>query len=62
MDNLCNSCANYNKDYDLFRQQYYDFIMQEDTKEKHGCIMYDDHIPEKIWYHKGNCPYYIKKG
>ena len=62
MGKLCESCLNYSKSYDEFRQQYYDAIKLDDNIEKHGCVMYDDCIPAKIWADKDKCPYYIKKG
>lgn len=61
MDRLCNTCANYDKKYDEFRHKYYDTIIEFDKRQRHGCIMYEDQIPQKIWYENANCPYYIEK-
>lgn len=59
---LCLSCEWYNKKYDEFRETYYDVIDESDKRQKHGCIMYQDHIPQGIWYENKECPYYSKKG
>ena len=61
MDNLCGKCANYSKDYDSFRQEYYDVVKVGENTADHGCVMYDDHIPHDVWNGAGDCPYYIKK-
>lgn len=58
----CLSCEWYDKKYDEFRQAHYDAIDESDKRQKHGCIMYEDHIPQKIWYENANCPYYIAGG
>lgn len=58
----CDTCLNYNKSIDEFRQSFVDVeIVNDNSLEQHFCPMYDDHIPHDI-YHKGaDCPYYIKK-
>lgn len=59
---LCDNCLFYKKEQDEFRQNYDDVVVI-DSKEKphHYCPMYNDHIPQEIWYNNGNCPYYEKK-
>lgn len=62
MARLCDSCLNYSKSEDEFRQQYVDnIIVSGEEPGQHFCPMYDNHIPHDI-YHKGaDCPYYLKK-
>ena len=56
---LCDSCQNYDKSYDEFRQNYDDVIIENgDKRQKHYCNMYDDHIPFGIFYENENCVYY----
>lgn len=61
MARQCNKCANYEAEYDAFRQKYVD-VLKESTKERqqHFCPMYDGHIPEEIYYDGKKCPYFGK--
>lgn len=61
MENLCNTCKWYDKQYDDFRGRFDDNIYEKDQRDNHSCVMYDDYIPNKIWYENGDCPYYRKK-
>ena len=41
-------------------------MLNDDTdngknEQHHGCVMYQEYIPHKIWYNGGSCPYYEKK-
>ena len=59
---LCDTCINYNKEYDEYRQQFDDVIqLNGDKREKHHCLMYDDYIPNKIFHENGKCPYFMSK-
>lgn len=59
---LCDTCEWYNKQFDDFRNTYDDTIDDNDKRENHGCIMYEDFMPKKIWHENGDCPYYQKIG
>lgn len=59
---LCDNCMLYNKQEDEFRQQYDDVVeIDGDKRQKHYCSMYDDNIPNKIFYENGDCPFHIPK-
>ena len=58
MENLCSTCKIYNKNVDELRSAYDDNIYEKDNRQKHGCVMYDDYIPQKIWYNNADCPFY----
>lgn len=58
---LCDSCKWYDKENDDFRGNYDDRMKENDKRENHYCIMYDDSIPKEIWYENGDCPYYRRK-
>lgn len=58
MENLCRTCKRYNKNVDELRSAYDDNIYEKDNRQKHGCIMYNDYIPQKIWYNNADCPFY----
>ncbi len=47
--------------YDKFRQDYNDAIVEGDNVEEHFCIMYNDHIPNGIYYENEDCDYYMEK-
>jgi hypothetical protein len=49
------------KSYDEFRALYDDVIEERNTNEKHFCPMYDDAIPNDIYYEGGDCPYYLER-
>ena len=57
---LCDTCKNYNKLYDEFRQRYDDCIEAGEDKVKHHCPMYNDFIPSSIFDNNGDCEFYIK--
>ena len=62
MDRLCDKCLNYSKEIDLFRQQYVDkIVIDGNDQEQHFCPMYDDHIPEGIYYNGENCEFFTEK-
>lgn len=56
----CDTCLNYKKEYDEFRQSYDDVIVLGDKRpEAHFCPMYDNRIPDGIYYDGDNCELYI---
>ena len=57
----CKTCLFYDKRYDEFRQNYDDVIEEGNTQEKHYCVMYEDNIPNKIYYQGAKCPFYGEK-
>ena len=59
MARLCDSCKWYNKQIDEQVTLFDDTNTQ--SLERHGCIMYQDYIPQKIWYKNGDCPYHVSK-
>ena len=58
---LCSTCVHMNREQDEFRQQFDDVIVEGDNTVHHFCPMYDDHIPDKIFYADGDCPFYYAK-
>lgn len=58
---LCSKCTFMNKQYDEFRQDYNDAIVVGNTTVEHFCPMYDDHIPNGIYYKGEKCEYYMEK-
>lgn len=58
---LCNSCVFMNKKYDEFRQNYDDTIVEGENIIHHFCPIYNDHIPNEIYYDNADCEYYFKK-
>lgn len=58
---LCNKCRFMDERYDKFRQDYNDVIVEGDNVEEHFCIMYNDHIPNGIYYDNEDCDYYMEK-
>lgn len=62
MARLCDTCLNYKKEYDEFRQQYVDLIVIGKTRpEPHFCPMYDNNIPDEIYHDGAQCEFYIRK-
>lgn len=59
MANLCKSCKWYNKSVDDLTIAFDDTNTEKQIR--HGCVMYQDYIPQKIWYENGDCPYYFKR-
>ena len=58
----CDTCINYRKEFDVFRQQYNDMIVIDDTRpEPHFCPMYDSRIPDRVYYDGHDCDYYVKQ-
>lgn len=47
--------------YDQFRQDYNDAVATDSRKEQHFCPMYDDHIPNGIYYGNDNCEFYADR-
>lgn len=58
----CATCAFYNKKYDEACQEYDDVIKIGDDKILHHCPLFDDHIPNGIYYDGENCEFYEKEG
>lgn len=50
-----------NERYDQFRQEYNDAVPVDDKQTQHFCPMYDDHIPNDIYYENGKCQFYQSK-
>lgn len=62
MARICNNCFHFRKEYDEFRQQYVDMIVVDNTEpEQHFCPMYDDHIPNEIYYADHDCEFFLEK-
>lgn len=60
---LCGNCKIYNTKYDEFRQDWNDTITEPPAPNlPHHCIMYEDNIPDDIFYNGANCPFYEPKG
>lgn len=55
---LCNKCLHMQKRYDEFRQAYVDTDIIGENKEQHFCPMYDDNIPNDIYYGDSKCEYF----
>lgn len=55
---LCDTCAFMDKRYDQFRQEYNDTVRTDNKIEQHFCPMYDDHIPNGIYYGDDKCKHY----
>lgn len=55
---LCSKCIFMNKRYDEFRQSYNDAVPVSDKQTQHFCPMYDDAIPNDIYYKDGDCQHY----
>lgn len=58
---LCDSCNLMDKRYDEFRQSYNDSVAVADRRLQHFCPMFDDHIPNKIYYGNGECKHYQER-
>jgi hypothetical protein len=58
---LCDNCAFMDERYDTFRQNYNDAVPIDNTVEQHFCPMYDDHIPNGIYYGDSDCSFYNKR-
>lgn len=58
---LCDKCAFMDERYDEFRQSYNDAVPIGDKLLQHFCVMYDDHIPNAVYYENGKCPHYVPK-
>ena len=58
---LCKNCAFMNERYDQFRQEYNDAVPVDDKQTQYFCPMYDDHIPNDIYYENGKCQFYQSK-
>ena len=50
-----------NNKYDEFRQAYNDADAVDENKTEHFCPMYDDHIPNGIYYDDEVCEHYTKR-
>lgn len=50
-----------NKKYDEFRQNYDDTIVEGENIIHHFCPIYNDRIPNEIYYDNADCEYYLKK-
>jgi hypothetical protein len=59
---LCDNCAFFDEQYDKFRQDYNDAVPLGSSVEQHFCPMYDDHIPNGIYYDGEDCEFYVLKG
>ena len=58
----CDNCIFYRKEEDEFRQQFVDMIvLDSNAPEPHFCPMYDDQIPDGIYYKGESCDLYIEK-
>ena len=53
----CGSCVHFDSRYDEFRTMFDDCIIDGKRKD-HFCPLYDDVIPQNIWYDNTKCPYY----
>ena len=58
---LCDTCQYMNNKYDEFRQAYNDADVIDENKTEHFCPMYDDHIPNGIYYDDEVCEHYAKR-
>lgn len=58
---LCDKCIFMQKEYDDFQRLYDDAVRDGDTKENHFCPMYDDRIPQEIYYDGAECEYFSEK-
>ena len=59
---LCNNCKAYNAQYDEFRQNWDDTIMDASVQNvPHYCVMYEDNIPNDIFYNDAKCKFYEPK-
>lgn len=58
---LCSKCVFYDERYDGFRQDYNDAVPTTDSRLQHFCPMYDDNIPNGIYYDNEDCPFYQSK-
>lgn len=50
-----------NERYDEFRQSYNDAVPTVDKQVQHFCPMYDDNIPNEIYYGNGSCEFHQPK-
>lgn len=58
---LCDSCLFFDERYDKFRQDYNDAVPIGEDLEQHFCPMYDDNIPNGIYYNNADCEFYQEK-
>lgn len=58
---LCDKCAFMNDRYDEFRQSYNDAVPVNESMVQHFCPMYDDHIPNEIYYGGGECEFFQER-
>lgn len=58
---LCDKCLFMTDSYDDFRQAYNDVEIIGDNTVEHFCPMYDDHIPNNIYYEGGACERYVER-
>lgn len=58
---LCDNCTFMDKRYDQFRQDYNDAVPTNEKLEQHFCPMYEDHIPNGIYYSGDNCQFFDAK-
>ncbi len=60
---LCDSCLHYRKGFDKLGQIHDDVVIETDNdkRQKHFCPMYDDHIPNDIYYDNADCEFYMNK-
>ena len=55
---LCKQCVFYIESIDELGRDFNDIGDEQD----HFCLMYDDAIPECVFYGNENCPFYEPKG
>lgn len=59
---LCNKCINTDAEYETLRAEFDDVDMiGGDKREKHYCRMFNDTIPNSIYYDGEQCPWYERK-
>lgn len=60
---LCDTCLHYMQKFDELRQNFDDVIVEKakDKRQKHFCPMYDDNIPNEIYYENADCMFYTKQ-
>lgn len=57
----CDKCKFFDREYDKEMQQYDDVMKMGDRIVRHHCPMYDDHIPEEIYFEGKDCAFFQDK-
>ena len=58
---LCNKCVFMSEKYDNIRRNHDDVVVDGKNESHHYCPMYDDHVPNDIYFGSADCKYFDSK-